>query len=290
MSTKLETTPNSSYGGWLARLLPARRSPFVPVVRLYGVIGNLGGLRGGGLSLNGIEESLARAFASKRAPAVALAINSPGGSPVQSALIGARIRRLAEEKNKKVYAFIEDVGASGGYWLAAAADEIYADASSIVGSIGVVSAGFGFAEAIQKLGVERRVYTAGTQKRMLDPFQAEDPEDVAMLKEMQADIHRHFIGYIRARRGERLIGSDDDLFTGRVWTGGQAITVGLIDGLHDLRGKLRELYGDKVRTPVVNRGRRSLLSRLSPVSHSSLDARAWLSTLEERAHWQRFGL
>ena len=215
----------------------------VPVVRLSGVIASSSQMRRG-LSLEAVEPQLKKAFAIRGAKAVALIINSPGGSPVQSALIGKRVRDLASKANVPVLAFCEDVAASGGYWLAASADEIYANAASVVGSIGVVSAGFGFDRAIEKLGVDRRVYTAGTNKMILDPFQAEKDTDVARLKLLQAEIHQQFIAYVTERRGGKLKGDHDDLFSGAFWTGATAVELGLIDGLADCRGLVTERFGD----------------------------------------------
>ena len=214
----------------------------VPVVRLSGVIASSSQMRRG-LSLEAVEPQLKKAFAIRGAKAVALIINSPGGSPVQSALIGKRVRDLAGKANVPVLAFCEDVAASGGYWLAASADEIYANAASVVGSIGVVSAGFGFDRAIEKLGVDRRVYTAGTNKMILDPFQAEKDTDVARLKSLQAQIHQQFIAHVTERRGGKLKGDHDDLFSGAFWTGATAVELGLIDGLADCRGLVTERFG-----------------------------------------------
>jgi signal peptide peptidase SppA len=239
----------------LARWLPWRgRGPVVPALRLSGVIGGLG-LRGTGMTLAGLERAIARAFAPRHAPAVALLVNSPGGSPVQSALIAGRIRQLAQEKRRPVLTFVEDVAASGGYWLACAADEIFADPTSIVGSIGVVTSGFGFHEAIQRLGIERRVYTSGERKALLDPFRPERGEDLLILKEIQADIHLEFQNYVRARRGARLKDETPELFDGRIWTGRGALGVGLVDGLGDARSVLRGRFGEEVRIHVVNQPR-----------------------------------
>jgi signal peptide peptidase SppA len=269
----------------------------VPVVRLQGVIGGAGPLRTG-MSLTGLSETLDRAFSSKRAKAVALAINSPGGSPVQAALIAERIRAHAREKEVPVLAFCEDVAASGGYWLACAADEIYAEQSSIIGSIGVISAGFGFHELLEKYGVERRVHTSGARKSMLDPFQPQREEDVARLKELQADIHENFRALVRKRRGSRLKASEDHLFSGDIWTGKGALEVGLIDGIGNLRGVLRERFGENVVTPLLQ-PRRGLLRRLrgggGAGSESLADGvrdlpAAMLATVEERLWWNRFGL
>lgn len=250
---------DSNENSWLARVpiigrrLADRieRVPTVAVLRLSGVIGQLGPVRRGGLALADLAGTIEKAFKLPRVKAVALAINSPGGSPVQSALIAGRIRALAEEKELPVYAFCEDVAASGGYWLACAADEIYANGASIVGSIGVISAGFGFSEALAKLGVERRVYSAGERKAQLDPFLPEDEGDVRHLKELQKDLHAQFIDYVRLRRRDRLKGDDEALFSGDFWSGRQAAEFGLIDGIADLRGKMREKYGEKVKLRVV---------------------------------------
>lgn len=273
--------------------LPAiliRRRPRVAVLRLSGAIGQTGAFRRG-LSLDSLAQPIASAFSSSRTEAIALAINSPGGSPVQSSLIQKRIRQLADEKKKPVYAFVEDVAASGGYWLAMAADEIHADAGSIVGSIGVVSAGFGFTEAIAKLGIERRMYTAGTRKAMLDPFQKERPADVKKLKELQADLHALFQELVRERRGERLKGAEADLFSGDVWTGRRALDLGLIDGIGDLRSVMRGKYGEKVRLNLVNGPKGGLRKLFGGESLLPPDLPGEIvAAIEERALWSRFGL
>jgi len=257
--------------------------PTVSVLRLYGGIG-MGGPFGKSLDDESLAPLIARAFAPRGLRAVALAINSPGGSPAQSALIAARIRRAADEKKIPVVAFCEDVAASGGYWLACAADEIFADANSIVGSIGVVSAGFGLHDAIARLGVERRVYTAGTRKTMLDPFRPEDEGDVARLKHLQKGIHDNFIAHVRAARGARLKGADADLFNGDIWLGAEAQGLGLIDGLGHLAPTMKARFGDKTRF-VVTRPRKSLLQRLgAPGAAEALGA------VEERALRARYGL
>lgn len=261
--------------------------PLVTVVRLSGLIAAGGGMMRGGLNLANQAGALKAAFAPKRLAAVALVVNSPGGSPVQSALIGKRIRDHAAERKVPVIAFVEDVAASGGYWLAAAADEIYADAASIVGSIGVVSAGFGFTEALQRLGIERRVHTQGERKRMLDPFMPERPEDVARLESLQADIHDGFKDWVRSRRAGKLVVDEAGLFNGDIWTGRQALTLGLVDGLGDLRGTLRARFGDKVRLRVVG-ARRPLWARLfGPRGQLGADV---LAAVEERLAWGRWGL
>lgn len=255
------------------------RPPLVAVLRLQGAIGSAG--RGGsGLSDAALAPLLERAFKRKKPVAVALVINSPGGSPVQSSLIGARIRRLAQDNDVPVHAFVEDMAASGGYWLASSADYIWADASSVLGSIGVISAGFGFAELIQRHGVERRVHTAGNSKSMLDPFRPETPEDVARLDRLLAPIHQAFKDQIRARRGSRLP-PDRDLFTGEIWTGHEAVSLGLADGIAHLVPKMRELYGDKVR--FLPYGQRVPLLRRFGLSADDL-----IGGVEERAAFSRF--
>jgi signal peptide peptidase SppA len=285
---------------WL-RNLPFERfrnpPPRVAVVRLEGVIStSTSRLRRGQISLEALDEILERAFAVPDVAAVALSVNSPGGSPVQSSLVAGRIRALADEKQVPVVAFVEDVAASGGYWLACAADEIHADAGSLVGSIGVVSAGFGFSELIARHGIERRVYTAGESKAMLDPFLPEAPEDVRRLADAQTDLHDTFKDWVRQRRGARLQGPEEELFSGAFWTGRRALALGLIDALGDLRGVMRARFGDKVAFVKFGR-RRSLLSVFrsggaagaGATLGGSLVASA-LQTLDERALWSRFGL
>ncbi len=289
----------SSLKRGLDRILPAKwRSdvPVVPVVRLSGAIGMGGPLRPG-LYISTVARPLERAFAVKKAPAVALVINSPGGSAVQSHLIHRRIRALANETGKHVFAFVEDVAASGGYMIACAADEIVCDPSSIVGSIGVITAGFGFERLIEKIGVERRVHTAGTRKMMLDPFQPEQPEDVERLKAIQAEVHATFSGLVKARRADTLSGSDDLLFSGEFWTGTQALGLGLVDDVGDLRSVLRARYGDKVRTPVIASGgwlsrRLGMVQGTAPLglAQGAGLAEGMIAAAEERALWTRYGL
>src|SRR3979409_1537337 len=237
----------------LRPLLPKRLRgdiPVVPVVRLSGPVGGAPPLRPG-LTLGGVAPVLERAFKMRHARAVALLINSPGGSPVQSHLIYLRIRALADEHKLPVIAFAEDVAASGGYMLACAADEIICDPSSILGSIGVVGGTFGFQELIRKIGVERRLYTAGAHKAMLDPFLPENPDDVARVKALQREIHAIFIALVKGSRGTRLKGADDVLVTGEYWAGETSVSLGLADAIGDLRSTLRTRYGDKVLTPVI---------------------------------------
>jgi signal peptide peptidase SppA len=283
---------------------PFSKSIVIPVLRFSGAIGMATPLRPG-LSLSTIASQLDKAFDMK-GPAIAIAINSPGGSPVQSSLIFKRVRQLAEEKKKRVYVFCEDVAASGGYYLAIAGDEIYADASSIVGSIGVISSGFGFDKAIEKLGVERRVYTAGLSKGSLDPFLPEKADDVERLKALQRDVHDVFIGVVKDRRAAKLKGQDAELFSGAFWSGPKALELGLIDGIVDMRSKMREIYGDKVRLRLIAAAGGGLLGRLrrlpsiAPISGGSSSADGnvlnfaiaddMLSAIETRSLWARYGL
>jgi len=273
--------------GWIKDRL--RRGPVVPVVRLQGVIASGGLLGGRTLSIESAAPLLKRAFDIRGAKAVALSLNSPGGSPVQSALIAQRIRLHAAEKGVPVIAFVEDVAASGGYWLACAADEIIADPSSIVGSIGVISAGFGFQDLIARIGVERRVHISGERKSMLDPFRPENPEDVERLKRLQAEIHDGFKDWVRQRRSKLLRADEATLFTGEFWTGRRGVELGLVDGLGELRTTLQSRYGAKVHLPVIG-PRRRLLSRFGLRAGLEDIGPATLAALEERSHWQRFGL
>ncbi len=264
----------------MRRFIPFVKKPaYVPVIRLSGAIG--AGTRG--LSDAGLAPLVERAFSRGKPAAVALLVNSPGGSAVQSSLIAARIRRLAEEKKVPVHAFVEDVAASGGYWLACAADDIWVDASSIVGSIGVIFASFGFPEAMAKAGVERRVVTAGRSKSFADPFLPQKPEDVERLRALQGPIHQAFIDHVKARRGARL-DAGADLFNADVWVGQQAVALGLVDGVAHVVPKLKELYGEKVRMVPLGQ-RRSLLQRLGMAATEGL-----LQGVEERALWARYGL
>jgi signal peptide peptidase SppA len=282
-----------------SRLLPKRfrkDEVAIPVVRIHGTIMSGGGPLRQSVSMGSVAPLLDRAFAMKGAPAVAIQVNSPGGSPVQSRLIFQRIRDLAAEKNKHVIVFCEDVAASGGYMIACAGDEIIADPSSIVGSIGVVSGGFGFVDLLGKIGVERRVHTAGTNKAILDPFRPERAEDVEHLKALQAEIHETFVDLVKARRGERLA-DDPDLFSGLFWSGTKGRALGLVDRLGDLRSVLRERYGDKAR-PVMMQARRGLFGTRAPAPGIEGGAAAIgagavsqiASLAEERALWARYGL
>ncbi len=282
---------------FLNRLLPKSwRSSVVviPVIRLQGAIMAGGGQFRPSLSLATTAGLIEKAF-SFDAPAVAISVNSPGGSPVQSRLIYKRIRDLAAEKNKRVLVFVEDVAASGGYMIAVAGDEIIADPSSIVGSIGVVSASFGFPELMKKIGVERRVHTAGQNKSVLDPFKPEKKEDVERLKALQLEVHETFIDLVRERRGGRLK-DDPDLFTGLFWTAKKGLELGLVDALGDMRATLKQRFGDKTRLKLVS-APRGLLSRFglfgqkAPASGIAEAAAAGLvDAAQERALWARFGL
>lgn len=279
----------------LARLRPGGGASVVPVVRLAGPIG-MGSQLSSDLNLARLAPTLYRAFRLKRAPAVALAINSPGGAPAQAALIAQRIRDLAGEHDKPVYAFCEDVAASGGYWLACGADEIYASSASLLGAIGVVSSGFGFHRLIDRLDIERRVYTAGESKAQFDPFQAEDPDAVTRLRAIQDRLHGDFKAYVRQRRGSRLAEAADEaeLFDGRIFDGRRAWELGLIDGLGEIRGTLQAKLGGRVRLRVVNPEGRGL-RRFLPGQRSTADGAAealdsLAAGLEARALWARYGL
>lgn len=272
----------------------ADRRPVVAVVKLHGVISPTPSLGRGVLNLGALESALARAFDHDRLVAVALAINSPGGAATQSAMVAERIRQLATSRRVPVLAFCEDVAASGGYWLACAADEVFAHSTSLVGSIGVVSAGFGMHDLLERFGVERRVHTAGTRKMRLDPFRPEQPDDVAWLTGLQGELHEQFVDWVRGRRGDRLAGDSADLFSGEVWTGARAVRLGLVDGLGTLRGVLGERFpGAHV---VMVEPRRPLLARLGVGSAARFGGSpgdlvlAAVEALERRATWSRFGL
>jgi serine protease SohB len=291
-------------GAALRPLVPKRFRgdiPVVPVVRLSGVIGFSTPLKPG-VTLASMARPLEKAFGMRNARAVALIINSPGGSPVQSHLIYRRIRALAEEKKLPVIAFVEDVGASGGYMVACAAQQIICDVSSIVGSIGVVGGSFGFPKLMERLGIERRLYTAGEHKASLDPFLPEDPDDVERLKALQNEIHQGFIELVKESRGGRLKGPEKTLFSGEYWSGTKAIELGLADAIGDLRSTLRARFGDKVMTPPVTAERNlfgrarpgiglpGMVAGFDPLSHGAELAGGIISALEARALWARYGL
>lgn len=269
-----------------------KKKPIVPVVRLGGVIAASGSGMRRGISLETVEPQLKKAFSIRRAKAVALIINSPGGSPVQSSLIGCRIRDLAKRADVPVLAFCEDVAASGGYWLAVSADEIFVDPASIIGSIGVVSAGFGFDKAIKKIGVDRRVHTAGESKMILDPFQPEQSEEVVQLKALQAEIHAQFIAHIENRRGAKLKGDRSELFSGAFWTGETAVKLGLVDAVGEIRQTINSRFGDDTELMMIEPKRKLLpfgLTNLSGQMASGIVNEASEIAIE-RAYLSRFGL
>jgi signal peptide peptidase SppA len=265
---------------WLKRML-GQSGPVIPVVRLHGVIA--ADQRPGRLNIETVAPLLKRAFADKSAPAIAIIVNSPGGSPVQSRLIAKRIRDLATEHRKPILVFVEDAAASGGYFIATAGDEIIADPSSIVGSIGVIFAGFGFVGALEKLGIERRVHTAGHSKSTLDPFLPEKVEDVERIKALETDVHQVFIDWVKMRRGGKL-STAADLFTGEFWSGARGLELGLVDGLGDIRETQRARYGEKVELRLIAPKRGLLqLPRLGLAADLA-------AAVEDRALWARFGL
>jgi signal peptide peptidase SppA len=284
----------------LKSYLPAswvNRGALIPVLRFSGPIGMVTPLKPG-LSISTSASAIDKAFSMRNARAVAIQINSPGGSAVQSMMIYRRIRALAEEKGLKVYVFAEDVAASGGYLLSLAGDAIFADASSIVGSIGVITASFGMHQLINKIGVERRVITAGANKDILDPFLPEKPEDVERIRAIQRDVHSEFIDLVKTRRGAKIVAAGDSLFTGEFWSGKKALELGLIDGLADLRGKMRELYGEDVRFKLVTperswfRRKHGVSAGASPFAFGFTPtgiADELISAVETRALWSRFG-
>ncbi len=296
--SSISNKPPISWLPFIGKRVPA---PMVPVLRLSGVISTGSRLRRG-LNLALLAPLIERAFSMRRASAVALVINSPGGSAAQSALICERIRTLAAEKEKPVYAFAEDVAASGGYWLACAADEIYANENSIIGSIGVIYGGFGFQDALAKLGVERRLHTSGHKKSMLDPFSPQQEADVKRLKSLQKELHRNFISLVRDRRGDRLNGTARRLFSGEFWTGSTAVDLGLVDGIGDVRQVMREKFGDNVKLrPLKSRlgwlpitSNRAGLARtrgIGQISATGSDiADDVMGAVEERLLWSRYGL
>lgn len=284
----LVTPPRPAYIWAMRKYIPfLKKIPFVPVIRLSGAIGG-GGRFSPALNDASLAPLIDRAFTRGKPAAVAVVVNSPGGSPVQSSLIAARIRRLADEKAVPVHVFVEDVAASGGYWLACAGDQIWVDKSSIVGSIGVIFASFGFPELMAKQGIERRVHTAGKSKSLADPFLPEKPNDVKRLKALQEPIHQAFIDHVKTRRGVRL-DEKADLFNADIWVGEAAQKVGLVDGVGHLVPKMKELFGEKVKLIPMGQ-RRSLLSRFGLQSAAETLVAGALSQIEERALWARYGL
>jgi signal peptide peptidase SppA len=243
----------------------------VAVLSLQGVIGKVGGMRGNGMTLESMNPLIEKAFGHPKIKAVCLAINSPGGSPVQSELIAKRIIDLSKEKKIPVYAFVEDVAASGGYWLACSASEIYASKSSIVGSIGVISSSFGMVDAISKLGIERRVYTAGKNKSILDPFLPAKQDDIKLLKKIQQGVHSHFIDYVKSRRGGKLTQNDDILFNGEFWNGDIAYDYGLVDGIDDLYSFIKRKFGEKTKIEYISAKESWFKKRMGIISESFAD-------------------
>ena len=262
----------------------------IPTLRLSGVIGNAGMFRSG-LSLNSTEKLIEKLFSNKKIPAVALIINSPGGSPTQSSMIANKIIVKAKENNTKVIAFVEDVAASGGYWLAAAADEIYIDKNSIVGSIGVISPGFGFVNLIKKIGIERRVYTSGKSKSFLDPFKEAKVDDIKRLKKLQEQIHENFINHIKNRRGNKLKKNRlSEIFSGFFWVGQNAIDLGLADGIGHINEVLKKKYGKKTKIKIIEQKKSFIQRKFSSNFTSLVDSEKIIDHLEEKAIWSRYGL
>ena len=267
------------------------RSITIPTLRLSGVIGQTGILRSG-ITFQDINKLIDKLFSDKKSPAVALIINSPGGSPTQSSLIADSIILKAKKKKKRVIAFVEDVAASGGYWLACAADEIYIDQNSIVGSIGVISPSFGFVNLLKKIGIERRIYTSGKSKSFLDPFKTEKPEDIKRLKDIQEQIHENFIHLVKTRRGKRLNTSQDkEIFSGLFWIGRKAIELGLADGIGHINETLQNKFGEKVKIKMIEQKKSFIQRKLSSNLPTSLiDSKQLIEHLEEKAYWSRYGL
>ena len=277
------------------RILGFRKNrSIVAVLRFTGVIGQTSNPFRSGLTIDSYLRPIEEAFKMPNLKAVAIQINSPGGSPVQSSLIFKRLRSMSEEKQIPVVAFAEDVAASGGYMLACAAEEIFADESSVIGSIGVISSGFGFVDLLEKIGIERRVYTAGDSKNMLDPFQEEKPEDIKRLKNLQNDVFKVFTEIVKIRRGDKLTLPDNKLFTGEFWTGKKALELGLIDGIGDITTVMQGRYGKDVKFKLVGEKKSWLKQKLSTSVSGRIGNKAWatelLLAIEERALWSRFGL
>jgi len=263
------------------------RHPRVAVIRLSGLIAaRSGGFAPTGISAQTMAPLIERAFSIKRLAGVVLLINSPGGSPVQSSLVAQRIRRLADEKKVPVIACVEDAAASGGYWLACAADEIVVDPASVIGSIGVISSGFGLSDAIARYGIERRLHTSGTEKSFLDPFRPERPEDLARLENLLGELHETFKAWVRTRRAGKLKADESELFTGRFWTGRQGVDLGLADRLGEVSSEIKARFGEKAQQVVIGGRRPPWFARFLP----GFSAEALLAVAEERAAWARLGL
>tara|TARA_B100001123_G_scaffold446438_1_gene600943 strand:- start:1607 stop:2431 length:825 start_codon:yes stop_codon:yes gene_type:complete len=267
------------------------KSVNIPTLRLTGVIGQAGTLKSG-LSLNSLDKLIEKLFSEKKSPVVALIINSPGGSPTQSSLIAEKIIAKSKQKKKKVIAFVEDVAASGGYWLACAADEIFIDQNSIVGSIGVISPGFGFVELIKKIGIERRVYTSGKSKSFLDPFKLEKKEDIKRLKDIQEQIHENFISHVKKRRGSRLNKNKiKEIFSGLFWVGQKAIDLGLADGIGSIQTVIRNRFGENAKIKIIEQKRSFIQRKLSTsFSTSLINTDRLIEKIEEKSLWSRYGL
>ena len=259
----------------------------IPTLRLSGVIGQAGFMRSG-INIASLDKLIDRLFSDKKSPAVAIIINSPGGSPTQSSLIAEKIINKSKEKNKKVIAFVEDVAASGGYWLACASDEIYIDTNSILGSIGVISPGFGFVDLIKKIGVERRIYTSGKSKSFLDPFQETKEDDINRLKDIQEQIHENFISYVKSRRGDKIKNDNfNEVFSGLFWVGQKAIDLGLADGIGSIYEIINQKFGKKAKIKFIDQKKSFIQKKLSS---SLIDTEVILQKIEEKAIWSRFGL
>ncbi len=262
----------------------------IPVIRLSGIIGQTSMFKSG-INIANLNRVIERAFSFKKVPAVSILINSPGGSPAQSSFIASKIRSLANEKNVKVYAFVEDVAASGGYWLACAADEIYIDSNSIVGSIGVISPSFGFVQLIKKLGIERRIFTSGKSKSFLDPFKNLKNEDIKRLKNIQEQIHQNFINHVKKSRLNRIKSKDNEIFNGLFWVGEKAVKLGLADGIGHIEDVLKKKYGKKTKIKIIDQKKSFLQKRFSTKANANiLDVNQLFEVLEEKAHWSKFGL
>ena len=260
----------------------------IPHVRLTGVIGSAGRFKQG-IDFAGQQEIIKKAFSFKKAEIIAISINSPGGSPVQSHLIHDYIKQLAKKNKKKVIIFAEDVAASGGYLIACAGDEIYANSSSIIGSIGVISASFGFQDAIKKIGIQRRVYTAGKNKSTLDPFREEKQEDIERIKKLQLELHSDFINLVKKSRRDKLVDPEkNNIFTGEFWSGSASLKLGLIDGIGNAEQILREKFGENISIKKLEKPKSFLAKKLSSSFDTQVDNIA--NILEERALWQKFGL
>ena len=265
-----------------------KRKKIIPRIRLSGIIGSVGRFKQG-INFASQQEIIDKAFSVKKALAIAVSINSPGGSPVQSHLIYSYIKKLAKKNNKKVLVFAEDVAASGGYLIACAGDEIYANSSSIVGSIGVISASFGFQDAIKKIGVERRVYTAGKNKSTLDPFKEEKEEDIQRIKKLQLELHSDFINLVKKSRGSKLKDAEkNNIFTGEFWSGSASLKLGLIDGIGNAEQILREKFGENIEIKKLEKPKGFIARKLSSSLDNQIDSIA--NAIEERAMWQKYGL